>query len=99
MPVINKQVKHVMSNFPYYLGDCLLIKVTPYADSLFDKVFMIYRVEVIIKGEVGYLDLITNANQGFKGIGGFYRDKTSTHSIAETICESLAVQGYMEEAY
>jgi len=98
MSVINKQVKQVLSNFPYYLSDCLIVEKSDYTTQL-NREYEIYRVEVIVKGNVGYLDLITTISQSFKAIGGFYRDKSSTHSIAETICESIAVQAYIEEAY
>lgn len=98
MSIINKQVKQVIQNAPYYLGDCLIVDKTEVTTSL-NREYEIYRVEVNLKGEVGYLDLITTISQSFKGVGGFYRNISSTSLIAETICESLAVQAYIEEAY
>lgn len=98
MSVINKQVKHVMSDFPYYLGDCLIVSKQEVTTSL-HREYEIYRVKVVLRGEVGYLDLITTISQCFKAVGGFYRDISSTSYIGETVCESLAVQAYIEEAY
>ncbi len=91
-------VKEALSDYPYYLADCLVVKAVKVATSL-NKEFEIYRVEVTLKGEVGYLDLITTISHSFKAVGGFYKDMHSTHLITETICESLAVQAYIEEAY
>ena len=95
---VNKQVKHVMSNFPYYLGDCLIVKKSDFTTQLGSK-FEIYRIEIVVNDVVRYLDLITTTRQCFKGVGGFYGDIRSSHRIAETICDSLAVQDYLEEIY
>lgn len=106
---VNQQVKHVMSNFPYYLGDCLIVETVEYETPLlvdgesFD--FEIYRVECLIKGKVRYLDLITDDNQRFLGIGEYnvipypYGQYRKNFEISKSLCKSLAIQKYMEAAY
>jgi len=98
MSFLNKQVKHVMSNFPHYLGDYLIVKESKFTTELGSE-FVIFRVEIVVNDVVRYLDLITTIRQCFKGIGGFYGDIRSSHRIAETICDSLAVLDYLEEFY
>jgi len=96
MSHLNKQVKHVMSNFPHYLGDYLIVKESKLTTELGHK-FEIYRVEIAVNDVVRYLDLITTIHQCFKGVGGFYGDIRSSHRIAETICDSLAVLDFLED--
>jgi len=93
---INKQVKQIMSNFPYYLGEYLIVKETKITTHLGSE-FAIYRIEIIVGDVVRYLDLITTVFQCFKGVGGFYGDIRSSHRIAEIMCDSLAVLDYLEE--
>ena len=95
---IHKQVKHVMSSFPSYLGDYPIVKKSKFTTKLGSE-FEIYRIEIIVGDVVRYLDLITTIFQCFKGVGGFYGDIRSSHKIAQTICDSLAVLDYLEERY
>ena len=100
--LINKQVKHVMSNFPYYLGDCLVVNSTTHqwtTWTLKSQVFEILRVEVVVVREIYYLDLIVDADS-YKFLGlGQCSDKQFDFDISINICKSLAIQKYMEEAY
>lgn len=102
-----KQVKQVVKDFPYYLGDCLVIQVVKYETPLlvegesFD--FEIYRVEILARYNTRYLDIITDTNQRFLGIGeynvaldGYGSDD---FKVSKSLCKSLAIQKYMEEAY
>lgn len=95
--MVNKQVKQVMSNFPYYLGDYSIVKKTNFTTQLGSE-FEIYRIEIIVGDVVRYLDLITTMFQCFKAVGGFYGDIRSSHRIAEAICDSLAVQDFLENS-
>lgn len=99
MSVTSKQLKDVVKNFPYYLGDCLIVKVIPYADHFLDIRFMIYRIEFVVDHKTHYLDIITNASQKFLGIGENNNDINFSPHVSKRVCESLAVQKYMEEAY
>lgn len=102
MSVFNKQVKHVVQDVPYYLGDCLVINFTDYqweTWTLKSQVFEILRVEVIVAREIYYLDLIVDADS-YKFLGlGQCSDKEFDFTISINICKSLAIQKYMEEAY
>lgn len=97
--VTNKQVKQVVRNFPYYLGDLSIIKVIPYADHFLDNLFEIYRVELVMEHKTHYLDIITNASQQFLGLGSNHNHPNSSFDISKRVCESLAVQKYLEDAF
>lgn len=94
---VNKQVKSVMSNYPYYLGNCLIVKKSKFTTKLGHE-FEIHRAEIVVNDVVRYLDLITTIYHCFKGLGGFYGDIRSSHHIAEIMCDSLAVLDYLEDS-
>lgn len=101
MSVINKQVKHVIQNAPYYLWDNLVINSTTHqweTWTLKSQLFEILRVEVIVEREIYYLDLIVDADS-YKFLGmGQCSDKQVDFTISTNICKSLAISKYMEEA-
>lgn len=98
MSAINKQVKHRIQNAPYYLWDNLIVKVIPYADHFLDNIFEIYRIELVMEHKTHYLDIITNASQRYLGLGGSSNEISFSFDTSKSVCESLAVQKYMEEA-
>lgn len=92
MSVINKQVKHVIQNAPYYLWDNLI--VNNYTES--GGVFNILRIEVIVAGQVRYIDLITETDtKRFLGLGQC-SDKTTDFSISVNMCKTYSIVAYIE---
>jgi len=92
MTVLNKQVKQVVPDAPYYFWDCLIV------NNCTESVFNILRIEVIVAGQVRYLDLITDTfSKRFLGLGGT-SDKTYGFDISINMCKTYSIVAYMEDA-
>lgn len=93
MSVINRQVKHIVIGAPYYLWDNLIVN-----NCTESGVFNILRIEVIVAGQVRYLDLITDTDtKRFLGLGQC-SDKTTGFSISINMCKTYSIVAYMEDA-
>lgn len=98
--IVNRQVKHVIQNAPYYLGDNLIINS---CNSSHTGEFTILRVEVLVtmnqcKNLVRYIDLIVKTNKNeFVGFGEI-SDKTTDFSISVNICKTFTALEYIKEA-
>jgi hypothetical protein len=97
MSVVNKQIKSVAKNFPYYLGNCLIVNNCPVDAG--SNSYNILRVEALIKGHVKYLDVIIDGEtQVFLGLGQC-SDKQFDFDVSINICKTLNLVDYLEEAY
>lgn len=93
MSVINQQVKSVIQNAPYYLGDCLIV------NNCTESIYNILRIEVVVASQVRYLDLIVNQDTNqFLGLGGT-ADSTIDFRVSVNMCKTLSLVAYMKEAY
>lgn len=96
--VFNQQVKQVIKYAHPALGDYRIIKVIPYADPFLDQLFEIYRVQIVLNDKTHYLDIITNAQQHFLSLGGNHSQIDFPFYTSKQICDSLAIQKYLENA-
>jgi hypothetical protein len=94
---LGKQVKQVVRNFPYELGDCLIVSQIAYCTE-WGKSYRVYRVEVYIETKKVYLDIITDTQPNFLSLGDNYC-LADNWEISLKICDSLAIQQYMKEAF
>lgn len=92
MSVINKQVKYVVPTAPCYFWDNLIV------NNYTESVFNILRVEVIVAGQVRYLDLIIETDsKRFLGLGGTSNGMTD-FSVSINMCKTYSLVAYMEDA-
>jgi hypothetical protein len=90
--VTNKQVKQVVPTAPYYFWDSLIV------NNCTESVFNILRVEVIVAGQVRYLDLIIETDsKRFLGLGGT-ADSTIDFRVSVNMCKTYSLVAYMEDA-
>ena len=95
---IGKQVKQEIKDYPYELGDCLIIAQISYCTEWGVR-YRVYRVEVYIETKKVYLDIITSTVfSKFLSLGdnSYLAD---TWDVSLKICDSLAIQQYMKEAF
>lgn len=94
---IGKQVKWEIRNFPYELGDCLIVKQIGYCTE-WGKNYRIYRLEAYIETKKVYLDIITDNQSKFLSLGDNYC-LADNWDVSLKVCDSLAIQQYMKEAF
>jgi hypothetical protein len=95
---LGKQVKQEVRNFPYELGDCLIVAQINYLTE-WGKSYRIYRIEVLIETKKVYLDIILdNQSSNFLSLGDNYC-LADNWDVSLKICDSLAIQEYMKEAF
>ena len=97
MSVVNKQIKSVAKNFPYYLGDCLIVNNCSLDAG--SNSYNILRIEALIRGQVTYLDLIIHSQTNQSLTLGQRSDKQFDFNVSINICKTLDLVGYMKEAY
>ena len=99
---IGKQVKQEIKDYPYELGDCLIIAQTAYCTK-WGVSYKVYRLEVSIKTKKVYLDVITSIFLSkFLSLGDSYLGDSYCLDNWETslrVCDSLAIQQYMKKAF
>ena len=91
--MINSQVKQTVKNFPHYLGDCLIV------NNCTESVFNILRIELLLVGQIRYIDLIVerDTNQ-YLGLGGT-ADTMINFQVSMNMCKTLSLVAYMKEAF
>lgn len=94
---LGKQVKQEIRNFPYELGDCLIVKQISYLAE-WGFPYRVYRLEVYIETKKVYLDIITDNQSSFVGLGDSYC-LADNWDVSLKVCDSLAIQQYMKEAF
>ena len=91
--VTNKQVKQVVQNAPYYLGESLII------NNCTESIYNILRVKVIVANQPYCIDLIVDKDTNRFLALGETSDKAYNFAISCNICKTLSLIAYMKEAY
>lgn len=90
----NKQVKQVVKNFPYYLGECLVVNATT------AEMFLVLRIEVLTERKKHYIDLVVDRkNNQFLGLGGTSDGIMEDFSFSINCCRTHALAAYLKEAF
>jgi hypothetical protein len=94
---IGKQVKQEVRNYPYELGDCLIVSNISYLTD-WGVSYRVYRLEVYLDTQKVYLDIIVDNQSKFLGLGESYC-LAGNWDVSLKICDSLAIQQYMKETF